>query len=120
MRTAEQGISRLENRWRYALICGISALAAVVLFLKFGLPALSTRAVALIPPGADAYIGEDTLRVLDKTTFGPSALSTARQARLSAEFAEITHDFPWSGAPPVLVFRAGGRIRANAIALPPG
>jgi Zn-dependent protease with chaperone function len=120
IRTAEQGISLLENRWRYALIAGMSALAAVVLFLTFGLPALSTRAVALIPPSADAYIGADTLRVLDRTTFSPSRLTPARQAQLSAEFAEITHDFPWNGAPPTLVFRTGGRIHANAIALPSG
>ncbi len=120
VRTAEQGIGFLENRWRYALLLGFSALAAVVLFLQFGLPALSTRAVALIPASADTYIGEDTLRVLDKTTFGPSRLPAARQAQLTAEFAEITHDFPWTGAPPKLVFRAGGRIHANAIALPSG
>jgi Zn-dependent protease with chaperone function len=120
VRTAEQGIGGLENRWRSALIAGASALAAVILFLKFGLPALSTRAVALIPPSADAYIGEDTLRVLDKTTFEPSRLPAARQAQLRAEFAEITHDFPWTGTPPTLVFRAGGSIRANAIALPSG
>ena len=120
VRTAEQGIGFLENRWRYALLLGASALAAVGLFLQFGLPALSTRAVALIPPSADAYIGEDTLRVLDKTTFGPSTLSSARQAQLTAEFAEITHDYPWSGKPPALVFRGGGSIRANAIALPSG
>lgn len=120
VRTAEQGIGFLENRWRYALLLGISALAAVGLFLQFGLPALSTRAVALIPPSADAYIGEDTLRVLDKTTFGPSTLPSARQVQLTAEFAEITHDYPWSGKAPVLVFRAGGSIRANAIALPSG
>jgi Zn-dependent protease with chaperone function len=120
VRTAEQGIGRLENRWRYALIIGTSALVAVVLFLKFGLPALSTRAVALIPPSADAYIGQDTLRVLDKATFKPSGLAAARQAQLRREFAEITHDYPWSGTPPVLVFRTGGSIGANAIALPSG
>lgn len=120
IRTAEQGIGRLESRWRSALIIGAAALAAVVLFLKFGLPALSTRAVGLIPPSADAYIGEDTLRVLDKTTFGPSQLSAARQAQLTAEFAEITRDYPWGGTPPVLLFRTGGSIRANAIALPSG
>ncbi len=120
IRTAEQGIGWLENRMGYALLLGVSALAAVVLFLEFGLPALSSRAVALIPPSADAYIGTDTLRVLDRTYFSPTKLSAARQAELSAEFAAITHDFPWPGAPPVLIFRTGGRIRANAIALPSG
>jgi Zn-dependent protease with chaperone function len=120
VRTAEQGIARMENYWRYALLLGFSVLAAVVLFLKFGLPALSARAVAFIPPAADAYIGEDTLRALDQTTFGASELPAARQAQLSAEFAEITHDFPWPGAPPKLLFRTGGRIKANAIALPSG
>lgn len=120
VRTAEQDIGRLENYWRYALTAGVCALAAVVLFLKFGLPALSTRAVALLPPAADAYIGTDTLRVLDRTSFGPSKLAPARQAQLTAEFAEITHDFRWKQAPPVLVFRAGGRIGPNAIALPSG
>lgn len=120
VRTAEQGISRLENYWRYALTAGVSTLAAVALFLKFGLPALSARAVALMPPSADAYIGEDTLRVLDKTTFAASGLPAARQAQLSAEFAAITRDFTWPGAPPKLIFRTGGSIGANAIALPSG
>jgi Zn-dependent protease with chaperone function len=120
VRTAEQGIGRLENYWRYALSAGICALAAVVLFLKFGLPVLSARAVALLPPVADAYIGADTLRVLDSSAFAPSALPAARQGQLTAEFAQITHDFPWPGTVPVLVFRTGGRLGANAIALPSG
>ncbi len=119
-RTAEQAIGRLESRWRYALAFGVGALVAVVLFLKFGLPALSSRAVALIPPSADGYIGTDTLRALDRTTFKPSTLDAARQGQLRAEFAQITHDYPWRGPTPVLVFRAGGSIGANAIALPSG
>ncbi len=120
VRTAEQGLRGLEGRWRTALILGASALVGVGAFLWLGLPALADRAVALIPPSADTYIGEDTLRVLDKTTFEPSALASTRQVKLRAELAEITHDHQWPGAAPTLAFRRGGAIRANAIALPSG
>lgn len=120
LRTAEEPIRRLEVRWRYALIAGISAALLAVGFLRFGLPAMAARAIHYIPAGVDAFIAQDTLRILDATTFAPSKLTPERKAHLTALFSEVTHDAGPGSEHFRLVFRAGGRIGPNALALPSG
>lgn len=120
MRTAEEPIRHLEKRWRYAIGAGLAAALISVAFLRYGLPALADRAVQFIPPGVDAFIGQDTLHVLDKTALSASKLPPARQAHISALFAEVTSDASPEAAHFRLAFRTGGSLRANALALPSG
>jgi len=119
-RTAEAPIRRLESRWRYAVLAILATLIGTAAFLKYGAPALASRALGVIPPGVDAVIGADTLRFLDRSTFKPSNLTPLRQAQLRGLFAEVT-----AGASPDsshfrLELRRGGSIGANALALPSG
>jgi Zn-dependent protease with chaperone function len=120
LRTAEEPIRRLELRWRYAVIAGISATVIAVGFLRFGLPAIAARAVRYIPPGVDAFIAQDTLRILDATTFSPSNLSSDRKEQIRALFAEVTRDAGPGSEHFRLEFRAGGAVGPNALALPSG
>lgn len=110
----------LEQRWHYAVLAAIATLIGSVLFLRFGLPPLAAHAVHLIPPRVDALIGQDTLKVLDRTTLGPTTLPLERQAQLRAVFGEVTQDYTGGAAPFTLVFRSGGRLGPNAVALPSG
>jgi Zn-dependent protease with chaperone function len=118
--TAEAPLRRLEGRWRYALLALLATLLATLGFVRYGAPALAARAVRFLPPGVDALLGADSLRLLDKGVFKPSALPAQRQAQLRQVFSEVA-----AGAAPDsfgyrLELRAGGRLGANAFALPAG
>jgi len=108
---------RLQQSW--AAVC--AALAIVVALSAagyvWGLPWLAERAARHVPPSVSAALGRQVLESLDHAGMGPSALPPARQAELSRQLAGLLP----AGAPPVrLRFRAGGRMGANALALPSG
>lgn len=118
--TREASLRKLEGRWRYALLALVVTLLGSLAFLRYGLPALASRAVRFIPPAVDALIGADTLKILDQSTFHPSKLSPQRQDEVRQLFREVA-----AGASPDsgryrLEFRDGGRLGANAFALPSG
>lgn len=118
--TAEAPLRRLEGRWRYALPALLATLLATLGFVRYGAPALAARAVRFIPPGVDAVIGADSLRVLDKSAFKPSALPPQRQAQLRQVFREVAAGAAPDSAGYRLELRAGGSLGANAFALPSG
>jgi Zn-dependent protease with chaperone function len=118
--TAEAPLRRLEGRWRYTLAALLATLLATLGFIRYGAPALASRAVRLIPPGVDALIGADSLRVLDKGAFRPSALPPQRQAQLRQIFSEVAAGAAPDSARYRLELRAGGSLGANAFALPSG
>jgi len=118
--TPEAPLRRLEGRWTYALIAALATVAGSVLFVRDGIPALAAHAVRYIPESVDSYIGADSLAVLDRSVFHPSALSAERQAELGRVFAEVAADAGAGGARYRLVLRAGGSAGANAFALPSG
>lgn len=118
--TAEAPLRRLEGRWRYALLALLATALGTIAFLRYGMPALAARAVRFIPPRVDTFIGTDTLRVLDTTTFRPSRLTAQRQADLQRVFREVAAGAGPDGARYRLELRHGGRLGANAFALPSG
>ena len=73
-----------------------------------------------VPPSVDSFIATDTLRVLDRTTFHPTTLTTARQAQLRGIFTGIAAGVSGGDTHFRLEFRDGGSIGANALALPSG
>ena len=118
--TAEAPLRSLEGRWRYALMALLATLLATLGFVRYGAPALASRAVRFIPPGVDALIGADSLRMLDKTAFKPSTLPPERQARLRQLFREVAAGAAPDSARYRLELRGGGSLGANAFALPSG
>jgi Zn-dependent protease with chaperone function len=118
--TREAPLRFLESRWVYALAAVLATVACTVGFVRYGIPALATRAVRYIPESADAYIGADSLRVLDRTAFQPSKLAPERQAQLRRLFAEVAAGAGSEGSHYRLELRAGGALGANAFALPSG
>lgn len=117
--SSDRTVRWLEGRWPYALVALVSVVFGSWAFVQFGVPALADRIVTLLPANADTKLGTSTLAFLDKSVFGPSALSDSRQDELRREFREIARATP-SGSVYRLVFRSGGRLGPNAFALPSG
>lgn len=112
-------IHKLESRMGYALIALVATVAAVWVGITVGAPALAKIAAEKLPPAVEATLGEHTLITLDKVFFHPSKLDEATQTEVAATFGRIKQSLP-PGKPLELIFRQGGKLGANALALPSG
>ncbi|CAM4051132.1 M48 family metallopeptidase [Deinococcus marmoris] len=122
---ALSGVRALESRWWAALAALGVSLAALALFVVYGIPAVARQAALATPRSVLATFDRETIGVLENGDyFGPSKLSAARQKQLKAEFRKVA---AWAGGgyPYRLLLRdgeAGGvsELGANAFALPGG
>ncbi len=112
-------VVRLQHRWRWAAASVVVAFAAVFAGYHWGLPAASEWIAYQVPEKILAQLGGGTLRVLDRAIFSPTKLPDDRQQALRGAFERLAA--PGSAKPRyTLLFRDGGRVGANAMALPDG
>ena len=106
----------LESRFRYVVLAIAATAVALWLVIEFGIPALAREVAANLPASVEISIGQGALDGLDKLVFKPSKLPNARKDELRLLFAKIAGN----GSGYTLEFRGGGRMGANALALPAG
>ncbi|CAA6603556.1 Peptidase M48 Ste24p [Rhodospirillaceae bacterium LM-1] len=112
-------LHRLESRWRWAA----AALAATILLgwltIAYGIPLAANRLAFALPQTLLAMASQQTLEAFDQLAFHPSKLEEKRQSEIealllrAAKAADSDYDYR-------LVLRDGGKIGANAFALPDG
>lgn len=97
----------------------VATALVVLLFMRFGVPAMARQAAFAMPPSVENSMGRESLAVLDRIITKPTELSRERRAELTALFRRIALA---SGTHPGyrLEFRNGDTIGANAFALPSG
>lgn len=108
----------LEGRMRYALGALLITAGLVFAGLRWGVPAAASVLVKVIPAPVEQTIGAQTLQVLDSTWLSASDLSATRQQALVQQLHALCQRTPCP--PHQILFRKGGRIGANAMALPSG
>lgn len=106
----------LESRFRYVVLAVAATAFAMWLVIEFGIPSLAREVAVNLPASVEISIGQGALDGLDKLVFKPSKLTIARKDELRQLFEKIAGDR--SGY--TLEFRGGGRMGANALALPAG
>jgi Zn-dependent protease with chaperone function len=112
-------VVRLQHRWRWAVASVVVTVATILAGYYWGLPALSEWIAYQVPDKVLAQMGSGTLRILDRAVFSPTKLSEDRRQSLSAAFERLLA--PGDTKPRyTLLFRHGGRVGANAMALPDG
>jgi Zn-dependent protease with chaperone function len=112
-------VHRLESRWHYALIAGLVLVLVAWATIQFGIPAAARHVAMALPASTDYALGRESLELLDRTMFEPTALPSARQEALRSRFAAMTRDLA-DGHEYSIEFRRGGDVGANAFALPSG
>ncbi len=119
----ESAGGRLLHRWESGLGYALAALAitaaAAWVFIVWGIPALAKQVAFALPPATEKLIGRDALAGLDRFLLAPSRLPEDRQAALRRLLSGMTADIKGAGSYR-LELRAGGRLGANALALPSG
>ena len=117
------GAAAIVHRWERSIPLAVAALAltvlVVVIFMRFGVPALARHVAFALPPEVEASLGKESLATLDRLVFTPSRLPPQRRAGLSALFRRITGSLPGTKGCR-LEFRASELLGANALALPAG
>jgi Zn-dependent protease with chaperone function len=113
----------MESSFRYAIAALVITVAAAAAFVLWGIPALAKQVAFRLPAATEKLIGSDALAALDRFVLAPSRLPPERQAALRKLHAGMIAD-TGSGSGEAsayrLEFRRGGRVGANALALPAG
>ena len=116
-------LSRLLHRWesglRYALAALAITIAAAAAAIFWGIPALAKQVAFALPAATETLIGRDALAALDRFVLAPSRLAPERQEALRKLHSAMAAGIE-GAAGYRLELRAGGRVGANALALPAG
>jgi Zn-dependent protease with chaperone function len=109
----------LESRLKYIAIAVVVTIVVAYGFLSWGVPAIARYIAFSLPVQTQDYLGEGTLKAMDKYFMDPSQIPAARRTAIRKEF-----DYLVSGLPNRrryhLEFRDSEKIGANAFALPSG
>lgn len=115
---------RAHIRWQFDLRMVVASLALFVglgfAAYFFGLPAAAEWAAPAVPDGVRRAISEQTLEFIDGGLMSASRLPAERVRPIVEQFGKMRP--PGGGAPIAhkVLFRHGGRLGANALALPDG
>jgi len=114
------GLFKAENSLKAIVFSVVAVAVLVVGIYRYGLPLAAAGAAWATPDVAVEAVNSGTLATVDRALFGESQLEEKRRAEIQLIFDELVKisgnkqdDFD-------LQFRDGGRLGANAIALPGG
>lgn len=117
----ESWVVRAQQHWRamFAALAGLVLVGAAGYL--WGVPWVAAGVVAVTPAEVESSIGSTALEQLQGGLFGPTKTSPALQARWRSRLdAALRQAYPEGAAPWQLHFAGGGRLGANAVALPGG
>ncbi len=97
----------------------IAAVLLIVAFIQYGLPATARFAAWATPPKVVEIMNASTLQTLEKLFLGDSKLDQADRDRLLADFNHLV-EASGDESNYELLFKDGGKIGPNALALPGG
>lgn len=115
-------VVRAQQHWR-ATAAALSTLVLVLVAgYLWGVPWAAARLAAAVPAGVDQAVGDSALAQLRDHLLKPTAVPAAAQQQWRERFAAVVdRAWPQAGRPDwQLHFARGGRLGANALALPGG
>ncbi len=117
--TAASIIHSLESRIIYVLSAVLFTAVFSWAMVVYGIPFMSSEIAYNLPDDVDRSLGKGTLETLDKIAFSASNLDADRRAGLVSRFDDMKLQIE-GGENYKILFRKGGKIGANAFALPSG
>lgn len=108
-------VDRMERRWAWALAAVLALPVCLWLLFTQGLPLVADPLSRAVPERVTDLLDDTILEVLEAQVFEPSDLSSQRQAEILTLLDVLGPETPVD-----LLFRGGGLIGANALALPGG
>jgi len=112
-------VHKLENAKAFVFFTIATVVIFGWLFIQYGIPFFSKEIANILPEEASQYMGNGVLEIMDKSWFNKSELSLQRQNELRKLFNQLLNNIE-GGENYSIEFRLGGKIQANAFALPNG
>lgn len=117
----ESWVVRAQQRWRATAAALVGLLLASAAGYVWGVPWLASGVVAVMPAQVEASIGDTALAQVQQNLFVPTRTPPSVQAMWRERLAAaLQQAYPAGPAPWQLHFAGGGRLGANAVALPGG
>ena len=113
-------MSRWERSWKFVLAATVLTVVLLVAFYRVGIPAIANLAAQLTPTPVLVAIDAGASDTIDRVMFSESKMEASRKQELTQLFNEVAAASGHEQPPLKLLFRDGGRIGANALALPGG
>ncbi len=111
-------IDFFESGWRWTLLALVAIPVFVYLLFTVGMPVVAGPIASWVPEEVKDDIDRATLEFLDQKVFEPSQLAPERQAELVESFSRAFRVGLFGKND--VIFRQGGFLGANALALPGG
>lgn len=112
-------VHSLEKRWRAALTSFVVLGIAVWLFVDMGIPLMAAKIAVAVPEEILDKVSKQSLTMLDERLFKPSELDSEERENMQDTFTALVKEMGL-GERYRLQLRKGGKIGANAFALPSG
>ena len=113
-------ITHIENSLPLVVVFSILTVAVLVALYRLGIPALANGAAKVTPVSVLSLMDKSSLQIVDKVIFLKSDLPDKRRDEIRILFAELIKQSGPRDLQFNLLFRNGGKMGANAIALPGG
>ena len=113
-------LSRFEGSWKYVIVATVLTFVCLAGIYRYGVPIMANVAANNTPVGVVEAIDSGTLETVDRLIFSESKLEDARKGELTDLFEEVSIASGHREPPLKLLFRDGGGVGANALALPGG
>ncbi len=110
---------RLESRLGFAAVALALCVVVIWAVLAHGVPGLAAAVARQLPTAVEDAIGQRSLATLDRLFLVPSTLAVEERTHVVSLFHALQAQRP-AAARAQLLFRGGGAVGANALALPAG
>lgn len=111
-------VHRLESRMHFVFLTLVVVIAFGWGVVNYGVPLTAKVVAHALPQNVLTFASEQTMAALDGTFFSPSTLDDPVKQRVREHFRAAVDQHPQLNLK--VLFRDGGRIGANAMALPDG
>lgn len=113
-------MTKAEGSWKFVAVATVATFICLFGLYRYGLPAAAHVAANATPAGVVEAMDASTFKSVDQLLFEESTLSNERKTELTKIFDELVMLSGQTNPPMTLNFRDGGKLGANAIALPGG
>ncbi|THB72853.1 MAG: peptidase M48 Ste24p [Desulfobulbaceae bacterium] len=111
-------IHLLESKFRYVLIALILFVVGAFGFVRYGIPTTASVIAMNLPQDLLEVAGSQTMSALDRILLKSSKLDPQKKDEVLDHFERTINHYPELNLD--VIFRDGGKIGANAFALPDG
>jgi Zn-dependent protease with chaperone function len=113
-------ITRIESSLPLVFVIAVLSVVILVSLFRFGFPALANGAAKVTPSSVLILMDTSSMQIVDRVFFSKSKLPEKRSDEIRVLFDRLVEQSGPQELPFRLLFRNGGKLGANAIALPGG